>query len=93
MLITVRYFVIILWWRFFIIIVIAIITNCIAISFFIDFITIASYFVECFKSADEDNSCAVSGETYNPLTKTCSCGTKNSCAGIGKIVWFFSGNT
>ena len=76
-----------------IIIVIAIITNCIAISFFIDFITIASYFVECFKSADEDNSCAVSGETYNPLTKTCSCGTKNSCAGIGKIVWFFSGNT
>ena len=27
-----------------------------------------------------DKTCAVDGETYNPSTKSCHCGSKNSCA-------------
>ena len=34
---------------------------------------------------DGDISCAISEETYNSSTKTCNCGSADSCASVGKL--------
>ena len=35
-------------------------------------------------ASDGDRSCAIVGETYDPVTKTCKCGSNKSCVSTGK---------
>ena len=43
---------------------------------------------QCFFNIQlaDDKSCAVDGETYDPFTQSCNCGSASSCAiRIGKL--------